>query len=74
MTYELFIAEYKHELLVRYEWASNPGKLENYMYSVMTTIRDGRNTWFADGEAAAAAFHSIGGKGKVSLKKLRALK
>jgi hypothetical protein len=61
------------ELMARYAWAREPAKLHRFMESVAGTIRGEFWTWNHDGEACAAAWRTIGGKGKPTMKALRAL-
>ena len=61
------------ELMARYDWARDPKRLHRFMESVARTIRGECWTWNHDGEACAAAWRSIGGKGKPTMKALRAL-
>lgn len=54
-------------------WANNPAALERFMESVRLTIEGKQWTWNHDGEACTAAWRAIGGKGKPTMKALRAL-
>lgn len=67
-----FIVSYRKELVARYEWTADTTKLDKFLGSVVKTL-DGANTWDFHGEAVTAAWRSLGGKGKPSLKALRAL-
>jgi hypothetical protein len=73
MTKDKFMAAYRAELLAQYPWASNPEKLSRFMASVWTSITTNKATWNHDGDAVRAAWHTIGGKGKPTLKALCAL-
>lgn len=73
MTKTLFLAQYRAHLLAMFPWAQDAAKLARFMESVETTISTDRATWNHDGEAVNAAWKDIGGKGKASLKALRAL-
>lgn len=71
-TKEEFLTAYEACLLC-YTWAADPAKLAKFMASVRATL-DGASTWNHDGDAVNAAWKLVGGKGKPSLKALRALK
>jgi len=66
-----FLFEYR-KAVSALPWASNPDKLERFMESCRATI-NGASTWQYDGELCVRAWHAIGGKGKPTLKALRAL-
>lgn len=69
-----FLILYRDELASRYEWARNKAKLDRFMDSVANTVLHGHNTWsIVSADAAQVAWLANGGKGKVSLAKLRAL-
>lgn len=68
-----FLVAYRGELVRRYQWAADSSKLDKFMVACEDTIRDLGNSWNHDGEAVTAAWKYIGGKGKPSLKALRAL-
>lgn len=72
MNKESFLAEYERELVARYPWAADSEKLARFMAGVRATLA-GASTWDPRGEAVTAAWRSIGGKGKPTLKALRAL-
>ena len=72
MTRQNFVTAYRAELIARYEWTRDIGKLDRFMLSVSDTL-NGANTWNPEGEAVTAAWHAIGGKGKPTKKALRAL-
>lgn len=67
-----FLAAYERELFLRYEWTKDEPKMLRFMASVKATLT-GANTWAHDGEAVVLAWRAIGGKGKPTLKALRAL-
>jgi hypothetical protein len=73
MTKDTFLERYRMELVATYAWAADSARLERFMASVRATVCDGSNTWNHDGEAVRVAWRSIGGKGKPTLKALRAL-
>ena len=70
-TKQQFCEAYESEL-ARYPWAADPDKRFRFMVGVITTL-DGGDTWSPTGEAVAAAWRAIGGKGKPTLKALRSL-
>ena len=71
MTKSSFLSEYR-KAVYALPWASNPDKLERFMESCRATI-NGASTWQYDGELSVKAWRAIGGKGKPTLKALRAL-
>jgi hypothetical protein len=76
MTKTAFYAAYRAALLKHYEWANkDPKKLNRYLESVTGTIQYQSETWNCDVTAPAIkeAWKAIGGKGKLSLRKLREL-
>lgn len=73
MNRQSFISTYRAELIARFPWAQDADKLQRFMASVETTISTSAATWNHDGEAVTAAWRAIGGKGKPTLKALRAL-
>lgn len=73
MTKAAFLAEYRVALLGAYDWARDGDKLDRFMASVERTITTEAKTWNHDSPVAARAWRTIGGKGKVTLKGLRAL-
>jgi len=73
-TKQQFLDRYRQELSERYDWTKQaPGKLDRFMHSVASTLSGSVATWTHEGEAVTAAWRAIGGKGKPSLKTLRAL-
>ena len=68
-----FLVAYRSELVARFAWAQDMGKLDRFMASCETTISTPAATWNHDGDAVIAAWKSIGGKGRPTLKALRAL-
>jgi hypothetical protein len=67
-----FLTEYRARLVAGYPWAQDTAKLDRFMQSVANTI-NGAYTWNHDSAAATAIYRENGGKGKVTLKWLRAL-
>lgn len=73
MTKQGFMIQYAIELQVRYDWAKKADRLERFMEGVKTTLTTNNPVWNHDGAAVTAAWRSIGGKGKPSMKALREL-
>lgn len=73
MNKEKFIELYKIELLKMYDWAKDEKKLERFLENVKITISTNTAPWNHTGAAVNAAWKSMGGKGKPTLKALRAL-
>ena len=74
MSRQKFLAHYREALLSTYEWArSDPAKLERFMLSVEETLASKHSTWRHVGDAVTVAWRSMGGRGKPTLKQLRAL-
>ena len=74
MTKTAFLAAYRAELLAIYSWTIDADKLARFCESgVVATLNTGVKTWDHTGAAALAAWRTIGGKGKPTLKALRAL-
>lgn len=73
MTKMDFLLAYEREVIARYDWATDKAKLERFMASVANTITGGVATWNHQGPAVSAAWHAIGGTGKVTLAALRSL-
>lgn len=73
-TREAFLAAYR-ERLASLGWAAEPEKLERFMAIVGKALRgDPSGNWSPTGqEHAAAAWKAIGGKGKPTMKALKAL-
>lgn len=73
MTKTEFLAEYKSRLLQTFPWAQEEARLKRFMASVERTIRTTANSWSHTSDVATAIYREQGGKGKVTLKWLRAL-
>lgn len=73
MTQTAFLEALRVELMARYDWTKDAAKLARFMSSAEHTIAGNDWTWNHDGEAATAAWRTIGGKGKPTMKGLRAL-
>ena len=73
MTRAAFLAAYRRGLVAWAPWAQDTGKLDRFMESVAETISTTRKTWIHDGPTTINAWRAIGGKGRPTLKALRAL-
>ncbi len=73
MTKAKFIAAYIDYVSKNYEWAADPAKLDGFIAVVKQTLFTERTTWVWDGAISKAVWKAIGGKGKLTLKGLRAL-
>lgn len=73
MSQASFLATYRDLLHARYTWAQNDSTLALFMISVQRTIEGPEKTWNHDGEVVTATWRVMGGKGKPTLKALRAL-
>lgn len=73
MNKQSFLTQYEATLKATHPWATDAEKLARFMDSVRETITTQKSTWNHDGEAVTAAWKAIGGKGKPTLKALRAL-
>lgn len=72
MTRTAFLAAYRAHLVAMYPWTADANKLDRFMTGVEDTLNGGHQ-WNHDGQAVTAAWREIGGKGKPTLKALRAL-
>ena len=74
MTREKFIAAYRAFAVANYAWTADAAKLDSFLSdSVEPTLSTERTLWIWDGPGSKAAWKAIGGKGKMTLKALRAL-
>lgn len=73
MSRTAFLSAYRAALVALYPWAADVAKLERFMSACEVTLSTTRATWNHDGDAVTSAWRSIGGKGKPTLKALRAL-
>lgn len=75
MTKTAFLDAYRGEVLARYphRYAADPDRLAKLMSAAAVTIRGEGIPWHWEGPASLAAFRAVGGKGKLTLKGLRAL-
>ena len=73
MTQQAFIDAYRVNLIQMYAWAQDAAKLDRFLKSCRDTLAGTTNSWSHDGDAVNAAWKSIGGKGRPTLKALRAL-
>lgn len=72
MNKQKFLTEYRAQLKATWPWAADEAKLDRFMASCEATL-NGANTWNHDGDTVKATWRAIGGKGKPTLKALRAL-
>ncbi|NBW23492.1 MAG: hypothetical protein EBR82_87680, partial [Caulobacteraceae bacterium] len=72
MTKQKFITIYREKVLALAP-AIDSEILERFMQSVSDTIENKANNWKFNGPSSVAAWREIGGKGKLTLKALRAL-
>lgn len=68
-----FLHHYRGEIKHRYAWAQDAAKLERFMGGVTETLNGSDRVWVCEGDAVVAAWQAIGGKGRPTLKALRAL-
>lgn len=68
-----FVDAFRRNLATCYAWAADADRLARFMAAVEETIGTSRSLWTVDGACAQQAWIDIGGTGKVTLKKLRAL-
>lgn len=68
-----FLHEYRCDIQRRYSWAGDEARVAKFMASVHKTLTTPAKTWNHDSPCAQAAWRHIGGKGRASLAKLRAL-
>lgn len=73
MSKAAFLATYRAELLARYPWTTDMGKLEQFMSNLSDGLDGKHNRWAHEGEAIISAWKAIGGKGKPRRKDLLAL-
>ena len=73
MTKTNFLSLYLQALLSAYTWTRDQGKLDAFMESVKETLDGPKSTWNHSGECVDKAWQAMGGKGKPTLKALRAL-
>lgn len=68
-----FLSIYETMLRERFDWAKSPEKLAAFMGNVVGAITTRATTWDHTGETARAAWRVSGGKGRPTLKALRAM-
>jgi len=73
MTKTELLAAYRADLLERYAWAVNINNLDRMVSSAERTIRTTAATWHHNGISMSAAWRRLGGKGRPTLKAMRAL-
>lgn len=72
MTRAAFLVAYEKQVRA-YQWAGDQARFETFMAKVRETL-DGRGIpWAWNSDGSIAAWKEIGGKGKPTLKALRAL-
>jgi hypothetical protein len=71
MTKQAFMDAYE-EAISTYPWTADEAKRTRFLASVRATLA-GATTWNFNGPSTTAAWQWIGGKGKPTLKALRAL-
>lgn len=72
-TREVFIQAYADQLRASFDWAADTAHLERFLSSVRVTLASRAATWNHNSIAVQRAWRAIGGHGRVSLAKLRAL-
>lgn len=74
MTREKFTEALRALIVQRHTWAGDAAKLARFMASVDATLNAGDGPYYDHtGDATKDAWRAIGGKGRPSLKALRAL-
>lgn len=68
-----FLVLYQRELIKRFKWAEDADKLARFMGAVRDTLDSATGSWDYGGEASKVVWQALGGKGKPTLKALRAL-
>ena len=68
-----FLHHYRCEIKHRYAWAQDAAKLDRFMGGVEETLKSPARVWACEGDAVTAAWQAIGGKGRPTLKALRAM-
>lgn len=73
MTKTAFMAAYRKLLVEEYDWARDEILLDRFMDGVTRTLTTNYASWAHDSPMVTRAWRAIGGKGKATLKALRAL-
>ena len=68
-----FLHRYRSEIKHRYAWAQDAAKLDLFMGGVEETLKGTARVWGCEGDALIATWQAIGGKGRPTLKALRAI-
>ena len=68
-----FLRHYAGEIRHRYAWAQDASKLDRFMGGVAETLSGPSRVWACENDAVNATWQAIGGKGRPTLKALRAL-
>lgn len=73
MSKEDYIEAYAKMVKAECPWAADEERFTNFMAGMRLTVEGRGTVWIHDGPVAVAAWKSLGGKGKPTLKALRAL-
>jgi hypothetical protein len=73
MTKAAFLKAYETRIVASHAWAKDTTRLAIFMRAVSETLSGVSGSWDHRGGAAVEAWRDIGGKGKPTLKALRAL-
>jgi hypothetical protein len=73
MTKANFLKAYEARIVASHAWAKDMTRLATFMRVASETLSGVSGSWDHRGGAAVEAWHDIGGKGKPTLKALRAL-
>jgi hypothetical protein len=73
MTRSEFIKFYRVYVCMTYDWTNDAHRFEGFMAKVNETLTTDRTTWKWNDNGAKVAWKAIGGKGKLTLKALRAM-
>lgn len=75
MTRQAFLKAYEAMVVAKFgnAWASDQAKLDHFMIAVEATLAGPHIKWAWDGTGSLEVWRQIGGKGKLTLKALRAL-
>jgi hypothetical protein len=75
MTRAAFLQHYEALLESKYPWAVSPEKRASFMAKIIDTLDREKpgGPWNPDGPTTVDAWRAIGGRGKPSMKALRAL-
>ena len=73
MTKSELLTAYGRALVAEFDWAKDQERLARFLFSASRTIRGTAATWNHDSEVIRRVWRELGGKGRVTLKALRAL-